>query len=284
MSRKYIAAGIDKAPSSARFLIEQLRNKGYIGATTHRDAKEQGYLIDLTDKAIHLLERSPAIFGLPLSDGRPVCSPTNLEEEKKEKETSSSNSNHLLIRALNDPELTYWREQGLDLGHVKQIQARWPHKTSAEILNSFRQARWHFEEEGFLPGRGGSPLNYVMGALLKTGGYGKRPGYKSPEDIEIAALEEELRRKQEQRKQIKELKEQLNRIDEIPAFDELYREQGDAFEKMLEWIKQTDQNHYRHLDQQKYGSQAHREFMALFYEQYIGVHCCLIKLQRNSNK
>ena len=193
---------------------------------------------------------------------------TNSHHLEEDKDSSSSYFEKLTLEALGDPELTYWRSQGFGIGHIRQIQQQWPTKAAAEIITDLKHARWHLVIEGCQLNRG-TPLDYLMGAFRRSGAYSRRPGYKSPEQIEIEALEQALAEKKKQREKIGELTAVRNRLEHLPTdFEELYREKGEHYRKMMEWIEKHDPDGHKYLQGEEPGGAKHRTVMETYFSQY----------------
>lgn len=267
-----------------RTIVEQLREFRFIAGSTRFNRGQRRGLVYLVDE-----ERCRHLFQVRFGAGsypdiqssshinthqgsqssRQSVNHTSSHPLLEEDKDSSSNLEELIRAALDDPELAYWREQGFGIGHVKQIKAQWSNKTAAEIIDDLRHARWHFVVEGNELNKG-TPLDYLMGAFRRSGAYSRRPGYKSPEQIEIEALEQALAAKKQQRQKIGELTAERNRLEHLPTdFGELYREKGEHYRKMLAWIEQYDPTCHKYLQGEEPGCDKHRITMETYFEQYI---------------
>lgn len=281
LTRSEIAHAAKTTPRGVDKALAALEGKGFLSRKTvniEGTRAHCGFRFDVTQAAqVALLlygglgSEGDTITGCHPSRGRGEEGDTPYyEEEDKYKKSSSSALTSLLRAALDDdPELAFWRDQGLDVGHIHQIQTKWPHKRTVEILDDLRHARWHIQEVGFKPDRS-TPLAYLMGALIKTGSYCRIPSYKTPEELEIETLEKAMAEGKAKRQRVVELRTKLHAIATMPTdFDALYEEKGEPYQRMLTWIKLHDIYGHNYLQEMELGSSKHRQTMEGFFAKYI---------------
>ena len=137
-------------------------------------------------------------------DGQTVVHPPGRSDGQKVPCFSSSSENHPTtseseILNLEDPELIYWRDEGLNQKRLTQ----WIRETGItpdQLDISLRYARYDILKRGDIE----KPLNWVYHEIKRHGLYLKPTGYKSMLEIR---LEEERAALHEKRRQTQELAE-----------------------------------------------------------------------------
>lgn len=252
MSRRYISKGINKTPPTVRFIVSELRRKGYITTETYRDGIQQGYIFCLTDKTSQLLQRLAPLTDHLLSHGRIADYPTNSSGCIK------NNYNNLSDSELSDrrtaPPIEHEVFDQLD-------RTDWPdlcHNALAGLLNRpLDKLQFLMDQAAHVVRSRCStekpilqPINFLR-AVLRQGFCEVDNTFKSREILAAEKLQAHIRHQREKLDQIKKqteeevvalMRAQLNASDlavvEEEAEANCRRDYGSATNKMVVEIEQ----------------------------------------------